>query len=199
MITEERLDSVAHAVWIAGILLKCIPAKSIRRFIIVWLKEESKKRAFPCKGCRRIAGMCPVIKEKCRTCYTCLILRNITYCFESMNSLAWRLPSGSWQSPRILPHNLKVFNCAWLKIQELKSPRQTSSELKLRYFKGKVQVETLTDVLILRWSVILVFVCLVWFFASKKIFISSIKRSLQINTGYAVSLINDLRNNLTKN
>jgi hypothetical protein len=137
MLTQERLDMVAPCGMDCGIceMHTCEENSPLYDRLI---ERGIPKESIPCKGCRTIKGMCPVIKEKCKT-FMCYSGRNINFCYECDEFPCRKLHPAADRA-EILPHNLKIFNLCTIKNSGIEEFLDRSTEIKLRYFKGKIQV-----------------------------------------------------------
>lgn len=137
MFTQERTNLVAPCGMDCGIceLHTCTVDSQLYKNLI---DRGIPKDRIPCKGCRLIEGKCPVIGEKCKT-FTCLSERNISFCYECGEFPCQKLHPAADRAD-ILPHNQKMFNLCTIKNHGVEEFINRSSDLKIRYFKGKIHV-----------------------------------------------------------
>ncbi len=137
MFTQERINMVAPCGMDCAIceLHTCNENTPLYNKLI---DRGIPKESVPCKGCRAISGMCPVIKDQCKT-YLCFSGRNISFCFECDEFPCRKLHPAADRA-EVLPHNLKVFNLCTIKSEGIEEFIDRSTELRNRYFKGKIQV-----------------------------------------------------------
>jgi len=137
MITEDRLAMVAPCGIDCGIceMHSCEENSPLYNRLI---ERGIPKESLPCKGCRSIDGMCPVIKAKCET-FICWAGRDISFCFECDEFPCIRLHPAADRA-EILPHNMKVYNLCTIKKSGIEDFLSQSADIKLRYFKGKIHV-----------------------------------------------------------
>lgn len=69
----------------------------------------------------------------------CYSGRKINFCYECDEFPCRKLHPAADRA-EILPHNLKVFNLCTIKNSGIEEFLDRSTEIKLRYFKGKIQV-----------------------------------------------------------
>lgn len=89
-----------------------------------------------CPGCRTIEGKSQFINGVCAT-YACVSERGYDFCFECSDFPCGKLNPTADRAGD-LPHNIKVFNLCFIKEQGLTKFQQTASEIKQRYFRGKM-------------------------------------------------------------
>lgn len=137
MFTQERINMVAPCGMDCGIceMHTCEENSPLYNRLI---ERGIPKESIPCKGCRSILGMCPVIREKCQT-FQCISGRKIEFCYECDEFPCRKLHPAADRA-EMLPHNLKVFNLCTIKNSGLEEFIDRSTEMKNRYFKGKIQV-----------------------------------------------------------
>ncbi len=92
----------------------------------------------PCKGCRAVAGNCPVLGMKCAT-YKCVVEHKVDFCYECNEFPCLKLHPSADRA-EVLPHNLKVFNLNKIQRSGLEAFIEQSPGIKLRYYKGKMSV-----------------------------------------------------------
>jgi len=102
------------------------------------LKRGIPEEKIPCAGCRSIEGNCPVITDKCET-YVCIKDKKVNFCFDCI-SFPCNMLQPCADRANILPHNLKVFNLCKIKSKGVEGFINESSEIKLKYYKGKMEV-----------------------------------------------------------
>ncbi len=103
-----------------------------------FLSKGYPKEKLPCKGCRSIDGQCPVIGTTCAT-YSCVQKRSVTFCSECSDFPCAKLNPAADRA-EILPHNTKVFNLCTIKKLGVEGFVKVSSDIKKRYYKGKMAV-----------------------------------------------------------
>jgi len=137
MNTNERKNLVAPCGIDCGICeaYTCRDNPQLLNFLITRGIPASK---LPCSGCRSIGGNCPVLPAKCET-YECIKAKNMQFCFECADYPCNKLLPASDRAER-LPHNLKVFQLSLIEKKGIDAFLERSSELKLRYYKGKMIV-----------------------------------------------------------
>ncbi len=96
------------------------------------------KEKLPCAGCRDIKGFCPVIGGECAT-YACVTDKNVEFCFECCDFPCSKLHPSADRADA-LPHNLKMFNLCTIQREGLEGFVALSSEIKKKYFKGKMEI-----------------------------------------------------------
>jgi hypothetical protein len=96
------------------------------------------KEKLPCEGCRNIKGDCPVIGAKCAT-YICATEKEADFCFNCSDFPCVKLQPSADRAD-ILPHNMKVFNLCTIKRVGTERFVEISTEIKQRYYKGKMAV-----------------------------------------------------------
>ena len=92
----------------------------------------------PCKGCRSVQGMCPVIVGKCAT-YTCITNRGFSYCYEC-GDFPCNMLHPSADRANVLPHNLKVFQLCSIMRDGIEKFIERSPDMKKKYYTGKMEV-----------------------------------------------------------
>lgn len=92
----------------------------------------------PCPGCRAIEGKCPVKPVACAT-WKCVKDNELEFCSACTDFPCNRLQPCADRAD-ILPHNLKVFNLCLINQIGLKAFVEKSLEVKLKYYKGKIDV-----------------------------------------------------------
>jgi hypothetical protein len=96
------------------------------------------KEKLPCPGCRAIEGNCPVKPAVCDT-WKCVKENELEFCSACTDFPCNRLQPCADRTD-VLPHNLKVFNLCLINQIGLKAFTEKSSEIKLKYYKGKMVV-----------------------------------------------------------
>ena len=96
------------------------------------------KDKIPCNGCRPIEGKCPMMPETCET-YTCVSQKGINFCSECNEFPCVNLHPASDRA-ELLPHNMKVYNLCKIKNYGVENFVNDSSEIKRRYYKGKMVI-----------------------------------------------------------
>ncbi|MGE5329100.1 MAG: DUF3795 domain-containing protein [Deltaproteobacteria bacterium] len=137
MFSNERINLVAPCGIDCGIceLNMCKDNKQLLDYLV---SKGIPKEKLPCEGCRSAQGICPVISCKCET-YKCFIDKKIDFCYECKEFPCEKL-NPSADRAETLPHNLKVFNLCTIKRTGVKGFIETSSEIKQKYYKGKMQI-----------------------------------------------------------
>jgi len=102
------------------------------------ISKGMQKEKLPCPGCRPISGNCVVLSDTCET-YTCVIERKVDYCFECKEFPCFKL-SPTIDRANELPHNMKIFNLCCIKHQGVEEFLKRNSEIRLRYYKGKMVI-----------------------------------------------------------
>lgn len=92
----------------------------------------------PCRGCRKGEGDCPAIGGECAT-YQCALEKKVDFCFECPDYPCARLNPAADRA-NALPHNLKVYNLAFIQSQGLEKFAQEAPKIKEKYFKGKMMI-----------------------------------------------------------
>lgn len=92
----------------------------------------------PCAGCRKGEGVCPAIGEDCET-YQCARDRNVDFCFECTDYPCSRLHPAADLADK-LPHNLKMYNLAFIQQQGLERFAEEAAASKEKYFKGRMMI-----------------------------------------------------------
>ncbi|SFG93519.1 Protein of unknown function [Desulfotomaculum arcticum] len=104
-------------------------AKRLQNLQINW-------KGVPCPGCRSVGGNCQFIDGICAT-YTCVTGRGLDFCFECPDFPCAKLnPAADWAD--VLPHNIKLFNLCCIKEQGLANWLEKASEIRQRYYQGKM-------------------------------------------------------------
>ena len=96
------------------------------------------KDKLPCEGCRSIEGHCPTIRNICDT-WLCVNENELEFC-SACNDFPCNKLQPAADRANILPHNLKIFNLCKINQIGLKAFTEKSMEIKIRYYKGKIQV-----------------------------------------------------------
>ena len=133
----ERINLVAPCGIDCGIceMHTCVEGSELyAKFIARGIPKEK----IPCKGCRSIEGLCPVIQDKCDT-FTCVTAKGVDFCYECNEFPCLKLHPSADRAD-ILPHNQKVFNRCTIQNKGLDNFVLISNELKLRYYTGKMSV-----------------------------------------------------------
>ncbi len=92
----------------------------------------------PCPGCRPIKGKSQFISGTCAT-YACVTERGYDFCYECPEFPCGKL-NPAVDRAGDLPHNIKVFNLCCIKEQGLAKWLQKASEIKQKYFRGKMEL-----------------------------------------------------------
>jgi hypothetical protein len=137
MITKQRENLVAPCGIDCGIceLYLCKDDPQLRSYL---LKRGIPEEKIPCDGCRAIKGNCPVIPEKCET-YNCVTNKKVGFCFDCSDFPCIMLQPCADRA-NLLPHNLKVFNLGKIKNKGVEGFIKESTDIKLKYYKGKMEV-----------------------------------------------------------
>jgi hypothetical protein len=96
------------------------------------------KEKLPCPGCRAVEGDCPVKPSICDT-WTCAKENELEFCSACTDFPCNRLQPAADRAD-VLPHNLKVFNLCKINQIGLKAFIEQSSEIKLKYYCGKIVI-----------------------------------------------------------
>ncbi|HUI70976.1 MAG TPA: DUF3795 domain-containing protein [Spirochaetia bacterium] len=96
------------------------------------------REKLPCRGCRSVAGDCPVLGVKCET-YRCVREKQVDFCFECAEFPCTKLCPSADRAD-VLPHNLKVFNLCTIQRMGVEGFTQVSGSTERLYFKGKMEV-----------------------------------------------------------
>ena len=96
------------------------------------------KEVLPCAGCRSIKGQCPVMQDICAT-YTCVENKEVAFCSECDDFPCSKIQP-CLDRANTLPHNMKLYNLCTIQKSGLEGLIKQSSELKLKYFKGKIRL-----------------------------------------------------------
>jgi hypothetical protein len=96
------------------------------------------REKLPCRGCRNIAGYCPVIEGECST-FDCAAKHGVEFCFECAEFPCVRLNPASDRAA-VLPHNMKVFNLCTIRRDGVAGFVRASADLKKRYYQGTMAV-----------------------------------------------------------
>lgn len=137
MMTKERIDLVAPCGIDCGTCELNICRDNPQLFSNL-VSRGIPKEKIPCDGCRTVKGNCPVIPEKCET-YNCVSGKKVDFCFDC-SDFPCNMLQPSADRANILPHNLKVFNLCKIKSKGVEGFIKESSEIKLKYYKGKMVV-----------------------------------------------------------
>ncbi len=137
MVTKERIHSVAPCGIDCGIceLHTCSENDAVYSAMIARGIPAEK---LPCKGCRSVQGMCPVIVGKCAT-YTCITNRGFSYCYEC-GDFPCNMLHPSADRANVLPHNLKVFQLCSIMRDGIEKFIERSPDMKKKYYTGKMEV-----------------------------------------------------------
>jgi len=137
MSLPERLQSVAPCGIDCGIceLYLCKDNQQLFDYVV---SRGIPKEKLPCAGCRTIEGYCPVIGSQCAT-YACVTDKNVEFCFECCDFPCSKLHPSADRADT-LPHNLKMFNLCTIQREGLEGFVALSSEIKKKYFKGKMEI-----------------------------------------------------------
>ncbi len=119
-------------------LCECHTAKDNPALMNYLVSAGVRRDRLPCDGCRAIKGACPVLEAECET-YRCITDRNLQFCYECTDFPCSRLNPAADRAQQ-LPHNTKVFNLCYIQRQGLDKFRERASDIKQRYFKGKMVV-----------------------------------------------------------
>ena len=130
---DERLNMVAPCGLDCGIC-ELYTCKDNQDMINYFISTGIPKENLPCKGCKNIAGKCPVITSECET-YKCVESQNLANCSECTKFPCMKL-APAVDKANMLPHNMKVFNLATIKNVGLLEFVNISSVIKQSYFKG---------------------------------------------------------------
>jgi len=137
MLSNERINLVAPCGIDCG-TCEMNMCKDNEQLFNYFISKGYSKEKLPCKGCRSIEGNCPVIGCKCET-YVCLSEKKVDFCFDCKEFPCEKL-NPSADRAEILPHNMKVFNLCTIKRIGAEGFIETSSEIKQKYYKGKMQI-----------------------------------------------------------
>ena len=94
----------------------------------------------PCQGCRPLKGKCQFVEGTCET-YACATGRGIDFCFECPEFPCAKL-SPAADKADILPHNIKLFALCYIRQHGIAKWKTKTSEVKKRYFIGKMEIGT---------------------------------------------------------
>jgi hypothetical protein len=92
----------------------------------------------PLVGWRYIKSVCAVISGTCAT-YVCVTEKREDFCFNCSDFPCVKLQPTADRAD-ILPHNMKVFNLCTIKRVGAERFVEISTEIKQRYYKGKMAV-----------------------------------------------------------
>jgi hypothetical protein len=137
MTTNERIDLVAPCGIDCG-TCELNMCKDNPQLLSYSVSRGIPEEKLPCEGCRTVKGDCPVISDKCES-YICITQKKVDFCFECGDFPCSKL-NPSADRADILPHNLKVFNLCTIKRIGVESFIRESSQIKQKYFKGKMQI-----------------------------------------------------------
>ena len=113
-------------------------AKDDPKLMEYLLSRGFKQETLPCPGCREVKGKCPAIGKTCET-YLCIQEHQVDFCFECGEFPCAKLNPASDRA-NVLPHNLKVYNLCCIEHQGLDKLVEEISEIRKRYFKGKMHI-----------------------------------------------------------
>lgn len=113
-------------------------AKDNPELLEALVKRGLRRDRLPCPGCRAVKGECPVLETTCET-YACVTGRGYEFCFECPDFPCDKLNPAAHRA-EVLPHNLKVFNLCFIKEHGLEAWLKRAPEIKLRYYRGKMEV-----------------------------------------------------------
>ena len=135
--TKERINLVAPCGIDCGTceLNLCKDNEQLFNYLV---SKGIPKEKLPCEGCRNVTGDCPVIGEKCET-YVCATNRKAKFCFECDDFPCGKLNPAADRA-EMLPHNTKVFNLCKIERCGVEAFINASSEIKERYYKGKMEI-----------------------------------------------------------
>lgn len=119
-------------------ICECYTAKDNPELLEYMVSKGIAREKLPCPGCRPLEGNCPVLGVTCKT-YDCISKKNHHFCFECQDYPCSKLQPAADRAD-VLPHNIKVFNLSTIEHQGLEKFIEKSSEIKQRYYKGKMQV-----------------------------------------------------------
>jgi hypothetical protein len=137
MITEER----KHLVALCGIdcgVCELNMCKDNPELLAYLVSRGIPGEKLPCAGCKDIKGHCPVITSQCAT-YVCGAEKGVDFCFDCGDFPCTKLQPSADRAD-VLPHNTKVFNLCTIKRIGVENFVKISSEIKERYYKGKMAI-----------------------------------------------------------
>ncbi len=108
---------------------------NLRAYLISRGIPEEK---LPCPGCRELKGECPVLRGSCAT-YQCAKKHDVDFCFQCGDYPCGRL-NPSLDMADTLPHNLKIYNLAYIEKHGLEDFRKHSVTAKKLYFQGRMHI-----------------------------------------------------------
>ena len=106
-----------------------------------WGEVLTKKfnwRGVPCEGCRPLKGKCQFVEGTCET-YACISKRGHDFCFECADFPCAKLNPAADKAAD-LPHNIKLFALCYIRQHGVDKWKEKTSEVKKRYFMGKMAV-----------------------------------------------------------
>jgi hypothetical protein len=98
----------------------------------------SDYQASACPGCRTIAGRCLNVDGLCET-YACSDAHGVEFCFECGDYPCRKLEPALDGADR-LPHNVKVFNLAYIEHHGLAEWTKEAATIRELYFKGHMVI-----------------------------------------------------------
>ena len=117
---------------------ECHTAKDSPELLKYLVSVGINAESLPCRGCRKGEGDCPAIGGKCET-YQCALERKVDFCFECADYPCAKLNPAADRASK-LPHNLKVYNLAYIQHQGLEKFADDAPKFKEKYFKGKMMI-----------------------------------------------------------
>ncbi len=117
---------------------ECNKAKDDPALMDLLVSKGINREKLPCLGCRSVKGRCPVISDTCET-YICATERHVDFCFKCSEFPCDKLNPATDRA-NVLPHNLKVFNLCYIQQQGLDKFLKKSSEIKRKYYSGKMVI-----------------------------------------------------------
>jgi len=94
--------------------------------------------SLPCKGCKPLAGKCPLLGDVCAT-YSCSSNKGHSFCSECSDFPCMKLAPSSDRA-NILPHNTKVFNLCTIKRDGIDAFIAKARHIKDSYYAGKIVI-----------------------------------------------------------
>jgi hypothetical protein len=137
MMDHERQDLVAPCGIDCGIC-EANTCKDNPQLLAYLVSRGIPGDKLPCAGCREGKGHCPVITDQCET-YQCATGKGVDFCYDCGEFPCIKLQPSADRAD-VLPHNTKVFNLCTIKRAGVEGFISTSSKIKERYYKGKMEV-----------------------------------------------------------
>lgn len=139
-----KIDKTSHTFEMTAVCgiycgsCECHTSKDNPELLNYLVSAGINAKHLPCTGCRKGEGDCPVIGGACET-YLCAKQKKVDFCYECDEYPCSRLIPAADRAERI-PHNLKVFNLAYIEHQGLEKFASEAPRMKEKYFKGKMMI-----------------------------------------------------------